>query len=148
MGQLKNYGSVSATETIEPGTTDVPVMAYIAGLNQDTHYYYQLVAYNTSNGMSYGRKMEFTTSTANVITDSKVIIVAGGGPYELNTIWDGVEAVCAYAYNTLRSQGYTGDSIYFLSPNTVCDLNGDGITDVDADATAENLELAVKFLGQ
>ena len=147
-GKMENYGSVTAIETIEPGTTDVPVTAYIAELSQDTHYYYQLVAYNASHGMSYGKDMEFTTSTANVITDSKAIIVAGGGPYEQNKIWDGVEAVCAYAYNTLRSQGYTGDTIYFLSPNTLCDLNGDGITDVDANATAENLKHAVKSWAQ
>ena len=54
--------------------------------------------------------------------------------------------MCAnYAYRALAYQGYTRDTIYYLSSDTGLDLDGNGILDdVDTDATNSNLEYAIK----
>ena len=51
--------------------------------------------------------------------------------------------IAAYAFKALVYQGYTKDSIYYLSPNTSHDVDGGG-SDVDAAATLSNLENAIK----
>ncbi len=84
----------------------------------------------------------FSTSVKN--NKSKAIIVAGGGPYQGNNIWDDTEMNTNYAYRTLQYQGFTKDSIYYLSSDTDLDLDGNGIyDDVDADATGNNLRHAL-----
>ena len=77
-------------------------------------------------------------------TVDKAIIVAGGGPYTGNNIWDATEMNANYAYRTLSYQGYTKDTIYYLSSDTDLDLDGNGILDdVDADAANANLQYAI-----
>ena len=50
-----------------------------------------------------------------------------------------------YAYRALTYQGFTKDTIYYLSSDTDLDLDGNGKPDdVDADATNSNLEYAIK----
>jgi len=146
-GKTSNYGLFTPPKLVGSGTVGISVIAYISGLRQDTSYHYRLVAYNNL-GMNNGDDLDFTTSQASTITDSKVIIVAGSGPYAENNIWDEVEMVASYAFAALLYQGYTKDTIAFLSPNTLYDVNGDGIPDVDADATAANLEYAIKTWSQ
>ena len=142
-GKTSNYGLFTATKMVESGAVNDPVVGYIPELSPNTSYHYRLVGYN-SFGMIHGEDLNFTTSVVNPVTESKVIIVAGGGPYAGNNIWDEVEMVASYAFAALLYQGYTKDTIYFLSPNTLYDVNGDGVPDVDADATGENLEYAIK----
>ena len=76
--------------------------------------------------------------------NSKAIIVSGSGPYDTNTLWDATEMCASYAYRALIFQGYTRDTIYYLSADTDLDLDNDGYPDVDADATNANLEYAIK----
>ena len=73
----------------------------------------------------------------------KAIVVAGSGPYEGNNLWDATEMNANFAYRTLTYQGYTNDTIYYLSSDRNLDLNGDGIPDVDGDATNSNLQSAI-----
>jgi sugar lactone lactonase YvrE len=75
---------------------------------------------------------------------SKAIIVAGGGPYERNNLWEATEMCANYAYRTLNHQGFTKDNIYYLSADTDLDLDADGVIDVDANATNANLQYAIK----
>ena len=132
---------------VESGAVHAPVVGYIPDLSPNTFYHYRLVGYNNF-GMIDGEDLNFTTSVVNPVTESKVIIVAGGGPYADNNIWDEVEMAASYAFSALLYQGYTKDTIAFLSPNILYDVNGDGIPDVDADATAANLEYAIKSWAQ
>ena len=75
---------------------------------------------------------------------SKAIIVAGGGPFPGNNLWDATQMVANYAYRALTYQGYTKDTIYYLTSDTDLDLDGNGILDdVDADATNMNLRDAI-----
>ncbi len=75
---------------------------------------------------------------------SKAIVVAGGGPFPGNNLWDATQANANFAYRTLRYQGYAKEDIHYLSANTDMDLDGNGFADdVAGDATVENLEAAI-----
>ena len=74
---------------------------------------------------------------------NKAIIVAGSGPYKGNNLWDATEMIANYAYRVLNYQGYTNDTIYYLSSDRNLDFNNDGKPDVDADATNSNLQSAI-----
>jgi sugar lactone lactonase YvrE len=74
----------------------------------------------------------------------KAILVAGGGPYTGNNLWDATQLCTNYAFRALTFQGYTKDTIYYLTSDTDLDLDGNGILDdVDADATNANLQTAI-----
>jgi len=73
----------------------------------------------------------------------KAIVVAGSGPYKGNNLWDATEMNANFAFRVLTYQGYTNDTIYYLSSDINLDLNGDGKPDVDADATNSNLQSAI-----
>jgi uncharacterized repeat protein (TIGR02543 family) len=77
------------------------------------------------------------------LSKNKAIIVAGSGPYKGNNLWDATEMNANFAYRVVTYQGYTNDTIYYLSSDTNLDLNGDGKPDVDADATNSNLRYAI-----
>ena len=74
----------------------------------------------------------------------KAIILAGGGPYSGNTLWDATQLVANFAYRVLTFQGFTKENIYYLTSDSGLDLDGNGkLDDVDADATNENFEYAI-----
>jgi sugar lactone lactonase YvrE len=80
----------------------------------------------------------------NPETIPKAIIVAGGGPFPGNNLWDATQMCANYAYRALTYQGYTKNSIYYLSADTDLDLDGNGVLDdVDGDATNDNLAFAI-----
>jgi len=72
----------------------------------------------------------------------KAIIVAGGGNYEGNVLWKATVTCTDKAYLTLIFQGYTPDSICYLSSERR-DITGNGVLDVDGDATSDNLSDAI-----
>ncbi|MGE0086443.1 MAG: 6-bladed beta-propeller [Desulfococcaceae bacterium] len=80
---------------------------------------------------------------------NKAIIVAGGGPYPGNNLWDATRMCANFAYRALTYQGYTKDTIYYISHDfSKLDLDSNGIMDdVDADAANASLEYAVKTWG-
>ena len=87
----------------------------------------------------------FSQEGSPVLDTSKAIIVAGGGSFSGNNLWDATEMNANYAYRALIYQGYTKDTIYYLSSDTDLDLDGNGkFDDVDADATNANLQYAIK----
>lgn len=79
----------------------------------------------------------------------KAIVVAGGGPYAGNHLWEATRTCSHYAYLSLLSQGYTRENVYYLSPVSDVDVDGDGLNnDVDKDTTLANLEYAVATWAQ
>ena len=75
---------------------------------------------------------------------TKAIVVAGGGPYAGNAIWDATQMCANFAYRALTYQGLTKEAIYYLSSDTDLDLDNNGeADDVDGDATVANLEYAI-----
>jgi hypothetical protein len=77
-------------------------------------------------------------------TQERAIIVAGGGPFLGNTLWEATQRCANLAYLSLLSQGYTRDNIYYLSPRTNVDVDGDGLlNDIDGETTLANLSYAI-----
>ncbi len=77
-----------------------------------------------------------TASGYYPVRESKAIILAGGGPYALNSLWDATLTCANYAYRGLLYQGYSKENIYYLNPVTEMDVDGDGkLNDVDAYAS-------------
>ncbi len=74
----------------------------------------------------------------------KAIIVAGGGPYDGNFLWDATLKCAVHAYRAMRYKGYTKNQIQFLSDHTFLDADDDGLyDDVDDTHTIANLETAI-----
>lgn len=79
-----------------------------------------------------------------VADNSKAIIVAGGGPFAGNNLWDATQQSANFAFRTLAYQGLPKDRIHYLSDDTDLDLDGNGeADDVDGAATKANLEDAI-----
>jgi sugar lactone lactonase YvrE len=86
------------------------------------------------------QKFHPVTLTSN----AKAIIVAGGGPFAGNNLWDATQASASFAYRALTYQGFTKDTIYYLSSDTQLDLDTNGVSDdVNADVTNANLQYAL-----
>ena len=79
--------------------------------------------------------------------NSKAIIVAGMRS-KVDPLWDDTQAVTNFAYRALNYQGFTKDTIYYLSSDTDLDLDDNGVADdVDADCTCANLQYALETWG-
>lgn len=84
----------------------------------------------------------FSTDTVPYL--SKAVIVAGGGPGSGNNLWDATQLCANHAYRVLKHQGYTKETVYYLTSDLDLDLDIDGVADdADADATIKKLESAV-----
>ncbi len=80
----------------------------------------------------------------DIANNSKAIVVAAGGPFAGNNLWDTTQLSANFAYRTLTYQGFTKEDIYYLSSDTNLDLDQNGeADDVDADATNSNLQSAL-----
>ena len=76
--------------------------------------------------------------------DSKAIIVAGGGPYPGNNLWDATQFCANFAHRALTYQGLTKGDIRYLSSNASLDLDGNNdFDDVFGPPNRSNLEDAI-----
>jgi len=76
-------------------------------------------------------------------TSLRAVIVAAGGPYPGNSLWDATQFCANFAYRALSQQGLTKADILYLSDVSV-DLDGNGLLDeVSGDVTLANLEQAI-----
>ncbi|MCP4689609.1 MAG: hypothetical protein GY859_16265, partial [Desulfobacterales bacterium] len=123
------------------GSGDGAFSSVITGLAPDTLYHARAYAVN-SVGVGYGGDFVFTTLSPG--KPHKAIIVAGGGMWEWNTLWNATSLCSNFAYKALLDQGFTKETIHYLSPDLFADVDGNGaLDDVDADATLDNLENAL-----
>ncbi len=76
----------------------------------------------------------------------KAIVVAGSGPADNDPTWNAIQKVANQAYRILLYQGYTRETIHYLTAgNMNQDLDGNGMyDDLDAAATATNLQSAIQ----
>ncbi len=75
---------------------------------------------------------------------AKAIVVAGGGPFEGNDLWDATMLCANLAYQALTYQGLTKDRIFYISSDRTQDLDNNGEPDdVDAELSNENLHYAL-----
>lgn len=133
------YGGQTPERSAGSGTENVFVSETIENLNPDTVYHFRLIAEN-EYGTATGPDQVFFTQ----INTHKAIIIAGGGPYAGNHIWDSTVLCANYAYKALMYQGYPKDRIQYLSPVTEIDADSNGeMDDVDAVLTHMSLETAI-----
>jgi len=57
------------------------------------------------------------------------IIIAGGGNQKGDPIWDDTQAITSLIYEVFFNRGFDKSEIYYLSPQTWADFNGDGRND-------------------
>jgi ligand-binding sensor domain-containing protein len=69
------------------------------------------------------------------------IIIAGGGNHATNTLWDTTESISLYFYKMLDKRKFVNSEIYYLSPQSWADFNGDGRDDRIVDAPSRPLTL-------
>lgn len=80
----------------------------------------------------------------DTLPNDRAIVLAGGGPYPSNNLWDATQMCANFAYRTLTMQGYTKENIFYLTADTDLDLDSNGEEDdVDGDATNSNLQNAI-----
>lgn len=93
-------------------------------------------------------------SVSNLPTGKQAaIIIAGGGAQSYNNLWDTTEAISNYIFKTLYFRGFSSDEIYYLSPKSWADFNGDGFNDHIVDApnpderplTVEDIRVALAW---
>ena len=83
-----------------------------------------------------------------VITENSKAVIVAGLRDEGDSLWDDTRMCTNYAYRTLVHQGFTKDSIYYLSSDLLLDLDNNGVADdIDADATSANLQTALETWG-
>ncbi len=76
--------------------------------------------------------------------NAKAIVVAGGGDYPENFLWEATQINANNAYDKLIYQGFTEDRIQYLHPDPNLDLDGNPATvEVDGPPTLLELEQAI-----
>ncbi|MEK7990144.1 MAG: two-component regulator propeller domain-containing protein [Thiotrichaceae bacterium] len=87
--------------------------------------------------LTFGRKNELCTQdeikadTCQTIQQGNAlaIIVAAGGAQTKNSLWDSTESISNRIYQIFYRRGFNKSQIYYLSPKTWADFNGDGFND-------------------
>ncbi|MDM8537486.1 DUF1566 domain-containing protein [Desulfobacterales bacterium HSG17] len=96
-------------------------------------------SFELTNALTFANTAAVTTQNRK-----KAIIVTGSGPYYDNNLWDSTEKCAKRAYLSLFFQGYSDETIQFLSKKAFMDITKNGSNDVDAPADLQNLESAIK----
>jgi len=98
----------------------------------------------TTITMDSNKEVRAYFTEIELLKNSKAILVAGSGPYASNTVWTAIEMNANYAYKILKYQGYSKNTIYYLSAGSDMDLDADNIADdIDDQATMQNLKYAL-----
>ncbi len=92
---------------------------------------------------TYNNRIQVFTK-AESIENSRAIIVAGGGSYPGNNLWDATQLCANFAYRALTYQGFTKDDISYLSENADLDLDNDGVSNVKDAPTNQSLGSAIQ----
>ncbi len=64
------------------------------------------------------------------------IIIAGGGSHKENQLWNATASISNRIYKMLKKRGFDNSQIYYLSPQSYGDFDGDGFDDCIVDAPA------------
>jgi DNA-binding beta-propeller fold protein YncE len=106
-------------------------------VSQDGEFFYVTDTHNH-------RILLFKKETASRL-NQKALIVAGGGPYPGNHLWDATRMNANFAYRTLSYQGFTKENIFYLSFDTALDLDNNGkADDVDGEPAKEDIREALR----
>lgn len=130
---------------VTPVTVNSPTTIFVTLPSPQIAGHYTVRVFNGTQSDEMSGAVTFLTAAEYEATRrKKAIIVAGGGPYAGNPLWESTQACANLAYKSLLAQGHTRDSIYYLSPKTDVDVDGDGFNnDIDNEATTANLSYAI-----
>ncbi len=103
---------------------------------------YTIRVAGVSNSHEMINAVSFADASVIASQARKKAILVAGGPYLDNVLWKSVRNCTNRAYSALYSQGYTDDSIYYLSVEPY-DVNGDGNNDVDGYSSLSALSYAI-----
>ncbi|MBI4558444.1 MAG: 6-bladed beta-propeller [Candidatus Hydrogenedentes bacterium] len=80
----------------------------------------------------------------NGTINGRAIVVAAGGKFAANDLWQATGLCANFAYRALTYQGFEKEGIQYLSSDVQLDLDNNGqADDVDGDCTKANLEQAI-----
>jgi len=65
----------------------------------------------------------------SILSKNAAIIIAGGGAHRKNSLWETTEAISNRIYEVFYNRGFDKSEIYYLSPKSWADFNGDGRND-------------------
>ncbi len=97
--------------------------------------------------LSFGTLETIITKTGNEnlrFQKRAAIIIAGGGAQSTNSLWDTTEAISNHIYKLFYKRGFDKSEIYYLSPKSWADFNGDGFNDSVTRTPKENRDLMVE----
>lgn len=90
---------------------------------------------------SLSNRVEIFNKTTGSVTGKIALVVAGGGPYSSNTLWDTTRTCANFAYRTLLFTGYLKENIYYLTYDQKIDLDGNGLfDDIYGEPTEDNIK--------
>ncbi|OAD18887.1 Peptidase C13, legumain [Candidatus Thiomargarita nelsonii] len=123
------------------------------GFDHEEIYYLSPASWADFNGDGLNDKIidaprtdisDYEDPEAGIIESVKgaTIIIAGGPNTPRNELWDTTESISNYIYKVHHDRGFLNKQIYYLSPKSVADFNGDGLDDCIVDAPATNRCLA------
>jgi hypothetical protein len=82
--------------------------------------------------------------SVQVSSNARAIVVAAGGPFPGNQLWNTTQFCANFAMRALAHQGFRNEDIYYLSSDLDLDLDNNGEPDdVDAEVTNRNLSEAL-----
>ncbi len=85
----------------------------------------------------YNHRIQIFRKASSDDKKEKAIIVAGGGPYPGNRLWDATRVSANFAYRTLMYQGLQKSDICYLSSDAGIDLDNNGKSD-DIEAISDS----------
>ncbi|MEL6543661.1 MAG: Ig-like domain-containing protein, partial [Myxococcota bacterium] len=124
--QLSGGGSLT------PGPDDTEI-SFTAGLVPGNDY--RITVTDTANNVTVSTPIQIVPDGFDV---GQAIIIAGGA--QSDHLWPDTRNLSQYAYEVLQSRGLSDDQIYFLSQPGVRDFDNDGIDEIDASATLNDID--------
>jgi hypothetical protein len=78
----------------------------------------------------------------------QIRIIIGGGSHESNTLWDTTHAISNKLYKVFRNRYFQDEDLYYLSPVSRADFDGDGVDDHIVDAPNPERALTIDDVRQ
>jgi len=130
---LVHQTSDGRREVFNTDNSDLPNNIIIAFLSDGSGGLW-LGTYNGLVHLTFGSKEELCKKDPkqckNLYGKNRAaIIIAGGGNQPTNTLWNDTQAITTRIYEVFSRRGFDKSEIYYLSPQTWADFNGDGQND-------------------
>jgi hypothetical protein len=122
-----DYSLTGASDTFH-----VEGIALVQGVNNIQITAYDAVGNNTTRNLTVHR-----------LGQSQGAVIIVGGHNETFSLQTNIDNMTNRAFRIFQGAGYDKDHIYYLAPSSQ-DADGDGANDVDAPATAANVDSAIR----